>query len=73
MQLNVDTVPQDGRYTFVFNEKKIGVRVSSIPTPYGESFVCRLLISDVCRRKSPTKRSNALQQQTWMRENGTHG
>ena len=46
MQLNVDTVPQDGRYTFVFNEKKIGVRVSSIPTPYGESFVCRLLISD---------------------------
>ena len=46
MQLNVNTVPQDGRYTFLFNEKKIAVRVSSIPTPYGESFVCRLLISD---------------------------
>ncbi len=46
MQLNVNTIPQDGRYSFVFNEKKIGVRVSSIPTPYGESFVCRFLISE---------------------------
>lgn len=46
MQLNVVTVPQDGRYAFVFNEKKIGVRVSSIPTPYGESFVCRFLVGE---------------------------
>ena len=45
MQLNVDSIPQDGRYTFEFNKKKIAVRVSSIPTPYGESFVCRFLIS----------------------------
>ncbi len=45
MQINVDTVPQDGRYGFTFNQKKIGVRVSSIPTPYGESFVCRFLVS----------------------------
>lgn len=46
MKLNVKTVPQDGRYVFVFNEKKIAVRVSAIPTPYGESFVCRYLPSD---------------------------
>ncbi len=46
MQLNVVTIPQDGRYSFVFNQKKIGVRVSSIPTPYGESFVCRFLVSE---------------------------
>lgn len=46
MQLNVVTVPQDGRYSFVFNEKQIGVRVSSIPTPYGESFVCRFLVTE---------------------------
>lgn len=45
MQLNVNNVPQDGRYTFDFNQKKIAVRVSSIPTPYGESFVCRFLVS----------------------------
>ncbi len=46
MQLNVATIPQDGRYTFNYNEKKVAVRVSSIPTPYGESFVCRYLFSD---------------------------
>lgn len=45
MQLNVASVPQDGRYSFTFNSKKIGVRVSTIPTPYGESFVCRFLVS----------------------------
>lgn len=46
MQLNVNTVPQDGRYSFTFNETRISVRVSSIPTPYGESFVCRYLVGD---------------------------
>lgn len=45
MRLNSYTVPQDGRYTFTFNENKVAVRVSSIPTPYGESFVCRFLPS----------------------------
>ncbi|MDA1060663.1 MAG: GspE/PulE family protein [bacterium] len=46
LQLNVTSIPQDGRYSFKFNQKSIGVRVSSIPTPAGESFVCRLLISE---------------------------
>lgn len=46
MQLNVTTVPQDGRYDFKFNEQRIAVRVSSIPTPYTESFVCRYLPSE---------------------------
>lgn len=46
MRLNVNTVPQDGRYGFNLNDVKIAVRVSSIPTPYGESFVCRYLKSD---------------------------
>jgi type IV pilus assembly protein PilB len=46
MKLNVTTVPQDGRYVFTFNENKIAVRTASIPTPYGESFVCRYLPSD---------------------------
>lgn len=45
MKLNVTNVPQDGRYFFVVNQRKIDVRVSSIPTEYGESFVCRLLDS----------------------------
>ncbi|MFH1218277.1 MAG: GspE/PulE family protein [Candidatus Peregrinibacteria bacterium] len=47
MRINMYTVPQDGRYVFNFNDKKIAVRVSSIPTPYGESFVCRYLPSDM--------------------------
>lgn len=51
LRLNVVTVPQDGRYVFNYNDKKIAVRVASIPTPYGESFVCRFLPSD---RKSVT-------------------
>lgn len=46
MQLNVNTIPQDGRYSFSFNEQKVAVRVSSIPTPHGESFVCRYLASN---------------------------
>ncbi|MFH1533728.1 MAG: GspE/PulE family protein [Nitrospirota bacterium] len=45
MKLNVDTIPQDGRYVFTFNQNKVAVRVASIPTPYGESFVCRYLPS----------------------------
>jgi len=45
MKLNVVSIPQDGRYVFVFNKNKTAVRVASIPTPYGESFVCRYLPS----------------------------
>ncbi len=45
MRLNVTNVPQDGRYYFTVNERKVDVRVSAIPTEYGESFVCRLLDS----------------------------
>lgn len=45
LALNLTTVPQDGRYDFNYNERKIDVRVSTIPTPFGESFVCRFLAS----------------------------
>jgi type IV pilus assembly protein PilB len=45
MKLNVSNIPQDGRYFFRINDRKVDVRVSSIPTEYSESFVCRLLDS----------------------------
>lgn len=45
MQLNIVTIPQDGRYVFSYNGTKVAVRTASIPTPYGESFVCRYLPS----------------------------
>lgn len=46
MQLNVVSIPQDGRFSFMFNGKKIDVRTSAIPTPNGETFVCRFLVAD---------------------------
>lgn len=43
MKLNITNVPQDGRFSFIINARKIDVRVSVLPTEYGESFVCRIL------------------------------
>lgn len=43
LKLNVITVPQDGRFTIFTTEGKVDVRVSTLPTAYGESIVMRLL------------------------------
>jgi len=45
LKVNVSNVPQDGRYNFQVNDRKIDVRLSVLPTEYGESFVIRLLDS----------------------------
>lgn len=45
MKLNITNEPQDGRYSFMVNDRKIDVRVSILPTEYGETFVSRLLDS----------------------------
>ncbi len=45
MKLNVNTEPQDGRFSFKVNDRKVDVRVSSLPTEYGETVVGRLLDS----------------------------
>ncbi|HPU94615.1 MAG TPA: GspE/PulE family protein [Candidatus Gracilibacteria bacterium] len=45
MKLNVSDIPQDGRYSFNYNDRKIDVRVSVIPTENSESIVCRFLDS----------------------------
>lgn len=47
MKLNIANIPQDGRYGFNLNERQVDVRVSTLPTQYGESFVCRYLDSKV--------------------------
>lgn len=36
-------VPQDGRIVKMIGEKQVDMRVSSLPTQYGESVVCRVL------------------------------
>jgi len=38
-------LPQDGRFTFTLGRRELGVRVSSLPTSYGESIVMRILDS----------------------------
>jgi type II secretory ATPase GspE/PulE/Tfp pilus assembly ATPase PilB-like protein len=43
LKLNVEDVPQDGRFTFDDNGKITDVRVSVLPSAYGEGVVMRLL------------------------------
>ena len=46
LKINITTVPQDGRFTiFLGSGEKVDVRVSTLPTAYGESIVMRLLKS----------------------------
>ncbi len=45
LNLNITNAPQDGQYSFVINERKINVRVSFMPSQWGETIVMRLLDS----------------------------
>jgi type IV pilus assembly protein PilB len=44
LKINVTNIPQDGRFTIFVKSGKIDVRVSCLPTSYGESVVMRLLM-----------------------------
>ena len=43
MDITVSRIPQDGRFTLKMEKREINVRVSSMPTIYGENIVLRLL------------------------------
>lgn len=45
LKINVTNRPQDGRFSIFMENEKVDVRVSTIPTAYGESVVMRLLKS----------------------------
>lgn len=45
VKLNIIDRPQDGRFTIFLEKEEVDVRVSYIPTTYGESVVMRLLMS----------------------------
>ncbi|MBI4457721.1 type II/IV secretion system protein [Candidatus Uhrbacteria bacterium] len=45
LKLSLTTAPQDGRFTIYLKDDKVDVRVSTLPTSYGESVVMRLLRS----------------------------
>lgn len=44
LKINITTKPQDGRFTIHLPEYDVDVRVSTIPTVFGESIVMRLLV-----------------------------
>lgn len=46
MKLNITAAPQDGSFSLTFNSKPIDVRVSILPSAFGESIVMRLLRQD---------------------------
>ncbi len=43
LKLNVENMPQDGRMTFFVQNEPVDVRVSTLPSAYGEGIVLRLL------------------------------
>jgi type IV pilus assembly protein PilB len=43
LKINITDKPQDGRFTIHLKKEDVDVRVSTIPTKYGESVVMRLL------------------------------
>jgi type IV pilus assembly protein PilB len=45
LKINISDVPQDGRITINFTNDKMDIRVSTLPTAFGESVVMRLLKS----------------------------
>ena len=45
LKINVDTIPQDGKFMIMIGRDKIDIRVSTLPASFGESVVFRLLFS----------------------------
>lgn len=45
LKLNIADKPQDGRFSILMKDDKVDVRVSCLPTNYGESVVLRLLLA----------------------------
>ncbi|WP_027186470.1 GspE/PulE family protein [Desulfovibrio inopinatus] len=43
MDIAITRIPQDGRFTVIMENREINIRVSTLPTIYGENLVMRLL------------------------------
>ncbi|WP_461204339.1 GspE/PulE family protein [Clostridium sp. DL1XJH146] len=43
LDISLKRIPQDGKYTFNINNKKCDLRISTIPTVFGEKIVIRIL------------------------------
>lgn len=51
LKLNVINRPQDGRFTIHLSKEDIDVRVSSLPTDFGETLTLRLLMASIANLK----------------------
>jgi len=49
LKINITDKPQDGRFTIFLKDEEVDVRVSTIPTTYGESVVMRILSKKAIR------------------------
>ena len=45
LKINITDKPQDGRFSIYKKDERVDVRVSTLPTAFGESIVMRLLLS----------------------------
>lgn len=45
LKLNIDNVPQDGKFRITDGGARLDIRLSTLPTRYGEGCVCRILDS----------------------------
>ncbi|MCX7778644.1 MAG: GspE/PulE family protein [Patescibacteria group bacterium] len=45
LKINITTQPQDGRFSILLTHDKIDVRVSTLPSSFGESVVMRILMA----------------------------
>jgi type II secretory ATPase GspE/PulE/Tfp pilus assembly ATPase PilB-like protein len=46
LKLNITTTPQDGSFHMTYNDNPVDIRVSVLPSAYGESIVMRILRQD---------------------------
>jgi type II secretory ATPase GspE/PulE/Tfp pilus assembly ATPase PilB-like protein len=46
LKLNITTVPQDGSFSLTYDGKQVDIRVSVLPSTFGESIVMRILRQD---------------------------
>ncbi len=53
LKINEEGVPQDGRLTFYYLGKPVDVRISTLPSGYGEEIVMRLLGTEAVDLKLP--------------------
>ena len=46
LKLNISELPQDGKFRIIEDEKKLDVRIATVPSVFGEGAVCRILDAD---------------------------